>query len=178
MQVKRAPGVKSRFSRRQIAGRIARLGKTIRKDAGKGSAIFLIGILNGTAVFLSDLLRAIPGEVGYSFIDVIRDMSDTEIAEAMQIDFLSHVDIKDRNVYVIKDVVSTGVIETWLLGQLRQHGPASLKLVALLDRADLRTVDLRVDYALFEAHGADYVGYGLERGGRFGNLPFIGTIGR
>lgn len=171
------PKVKERFSQRRIARRVARLGQQIRKDAGK-SEIFLIGILNGSAVFLADLLRAIPGQVSFSFIDVIREMSDTEVAEAMEIDFLSYVNIEGRNVYLLKDVVSTGVIETWLLGQLRQHNPAGLKLVVLLDRPDLRTVDLKVDYALFEVDGGGYVGYGLELGGRFANLPFIGTIGK
>jgi len=62
-----------------------------------------------------------------------------EVAEAMEIDFMSHVDLEGRNVYLIKDVVSTGVIETYLLEQLRQHRPADLKLVALLDRKSQRT---------------------------------------
>ena len=64
------------FSDKQIAKRIDKLGATIRKDAGKGE-IFLLAVLKGTSMFLADLMRAIPGEVTYGFIDVIRDMADT-----------------------------------------------------------------------------------------------------
>ena len=68
--------IKKAFSDKQIAKRIDKLGATIRKDAGKGE-IFLLGVLKGTSFFIADLMRAIPGEVTYGFIDVIRDMADT-----------------------------------------------------------------------------------------------------
>jgi len=104
------------------------------------------------------------------------DPGGEPVAEAVEIDFLSHFEIRDRQVYLLKDVVSTGVIETYLLGQLRQHGPADLKLVALLDRPALRTIDLKVDYAAFEVSEGAFVGYGLELEGQHGNLPFIGKL--
>ena len=165
------------FTAEEIARRVAAVGKDIRAGAG-GGGIFLLGILKGAAVFTSDLLRAIDGDVSYGFIDVIRDVSDTEVANAVEIDFVSYTDIAGRNVYVIKDVVSTGVIENYLLNQLRIHTPASLRLVALIDRPALRTVDLKVDYAAFELGDGDgaFVGYGLEIDGRLGNLPFIGRV--
>ena len=163
------------FSADEIAARVAALGQDIRRDAGS-SEVFLLGVLKGTAVFLADLMRAIDGEVGYGFIDVIRDMADTEVASALEIDFLSYVDISGRNVYLLKDVVSTGVIETYLLTQLRQKTPASLKLVALLDRPEQRTVELKADFVLFDAPDGAFVGYGLEYQGDFGNLPWIGRV--
>lgn len=164
------------FSADEIAARVAAVGKAIRNDA-RGS-IFLLGILKGAAVFVSDLLRAIEGDVSYGFIDVVRDMNDTEIATALEIDYISHIDIAGRNVYLVKDVVSTGVIENYLLTQLRIHSPASLRLVTLIDRPSLRTVDLRTDYSAFESEDGEgaFVGYGLEREGRHGNLPFIGRV--
>src|SRR5207244_3458378 len=104
-------------------------------------------------------------------------MADTAVATAMEIDYLQHSDIAGKNVYLLKDVVSTGVIETYLLAQLRQHNPASLKLVALLDRPGMRTVDLSVDYRAFEvSESGVFVGYGLESQGRHGNLPYIGRL--
>jgi len=164
------------FSADEIARRVSALGSEIRRDAG-GGVVFLLAILKGTPVFLADLLRAIDGNVSYGFIDVVRDMSDTETANALEIDYVTHIDIAGRNVYVLKDVVSTGVIENYLLTQLRTHSPASLRLVALLDRPSLRTVDLKTDYHAFEAgsEGA-FVGYGLELEARHGNLPHIGRI--
>jgi hypoxanthine phosphoribosyltransferase len=168
--------IKKAFSEKQIAKRIGKLGAQIRKDAGK-SEVFLLGILKGTSLFIADLMRAIPGEVTYGFIDVMRDMTDTAVATAMQIDYLQSSDIAGRNVFLLKDVVSTGVIETYLLTQLRQKNPSDLKLVALVDRPELRTVALEVDYRAFEAdhHGA-FVGYGLELNGKHGNLPYIGRV--
>lgn len=165
------------FSADEIASRIHALGSEIRRDAGDGE-IFLLGVLKGTALFTADLLRAIPGDVSYAFVDVVRDAADNETADAIEIDFLSFTDIRGRNVYLLKDVVATGVIENYLLSQLRTHEPASLRLVALLDRPNSRTVDLPSDYRLFtiEEDGT-WAGYGLEQRSRFGNLPFIGRVG-
>ena len=165
------------FSADEIASRIRALGSEIRRDAGEGE-VFLLGVLKGTALFTADLLRAIPGDVSYAFIDVVRDAADNETADAIEIDFLSFTDIRGRNVYLLKDVVSTGVIENYLLSQLRTHEPASLRLVALLDRPNSRTVDVAADYRLFtiEEDGT-WAGYGLEQRSRFGNLPFIGRVG-
>jgi hypoxanthine phosphoribosyltransferase len=167
--------VTTAFDAHAIAARVAGLAKEIRAEAGDGE-VFLLGILKGTAVFLADLLRAIPGQVGYGFIDVVRDVADTETANALEIDFLSHTELAGRQVYVLKDVVSTGVIENYLLTQLRLHDPASLKLVAVLDRPNLRTVDLQTDHKAFEVGDGIFVGYGLEQNGRHGNLPYIGRL--
>jgi hypoxanthine phosphoribosyltransferase len=171
----RATKIKRAFSAKEIAKRVAALGGRIRDDAGD-QGVFLLGVLKGASCFLSDLMRAIPGQVGYGFIDVVHDVADTQTATAMEIDFLSWIDLAGRNVYVLKDVVSTGVIETYLLTQLRQKNPASLRLVALLDRPDLRTVELETDYHLFKVKDGVFVGYGLELEGRYGNLPYIGRV--
>ncbi len=164
------------FSDKQIARRIRKLGEEIRRDAGKGE-VFLLAVLKGTSCFLSDLLRAVPGDVGYGFINVIRDMADTEVATATEIDYLHFADIAGKNVYLLKDVVSTGVIESYLLAQLREKSPRTLKLVALIDRPDLRTVALDVDFRVVEAdHRGIFVGYGLEYDEKYANLPYIGRV--
>ena len=169
------PKIKKAHSAKDIAKRIARLGEAIRADAGDAE-VFLLGYLKGASCFTADLLRAIPGDVGYGFIDVIRDIADTLTADALEIDFLSHTDIRGRHVYLVKDVVSTGVIENYLMSQLRIHSPASLKLVALLDRPDLRTVELQTDFHAFTVKEGSFVGYGLELEGRHSNLPYIARI--
>jgi hypoxanthine phosphoribosyltransferase len=169
------PQVEEVYSAADIAARITDLGRQIRKNAGS-KPIFLLGILKGASVFLSDLMRAIDGDVGFGFIDVVRDVADTQVAHAMEIDFLNWIDIAGKNVYVLKDVVSTGVIETYLLTQLRQKQPADLELVALLDRPSLRTVELKVNYVVFEAGSGPFAGYGLESDNRFGNLSYIGRV--
>jgi hypoxanthine phosphoribosyltransferase len=163
------------FSAEDIAARVRSLAADIRADAGS-SEVFLLCILKGASIFLADLMRQIPGEVSYGFIDVVRDAADNQIADALEIDFLSFTDIRARNVYVLKDVVNTGVIENYLLSQLRLHHPATLRLVALLDRPDVRTVDVKTDFSAFTIHDGTYAGYGLEHERRFANLPYIGRL--
>ena len=165
--------IKPVFSADEIAGRVRDIAADIRTDAGNDE-VFLLGILKGAALFLGDLLRATPGDVSYGFIDVVRDASDN--TDALEIDFLSFTDIRQRHVYVLKDVVSTGIIENYLLSQLRLHDPATLRLVALLDRPDARTVDLTVDFRAFTVVDGTFAGYGLEQNRRFGNLPYIGRV--
>jgi hypoxanthine phosphoribosyltransferase len=176
LKKKQLKKVKKAFSEKQIAKRVEKLGREIRKDAGKNE-VFLLGVLKGASLFLADLIRAIPGEVSYGYINVIREMSDTDTASAMEIDYLHWSDIAGKHVYLLKDVVSTGVIESYLLQQLRQKRPAELKLVALVDRPTLRTVELEAHMSAFEAdHRGVYVGYGLELTGKHANLPYIGRI--
>ena len=163
------------FTAEAIAQRVQQLALEIRADAGD-TEVFLLGILKGASVFTADLLRAIQGDVSYAFIDVVRDATDSETADALEIDFLSFNDIRGRHVYLVKDVVSTGVIENYLLAQLRMHAPATLRLVALLDRPDARTVDLKADFVGFTCGPGAYFGYGLERGGRLANTPWIGRM--
>jgi hypoxanthine phosphoribosyltransferase len=163
------------YTTEQIAARVAELGAAIRQDAGD-APVFLLGILKGTCCFAADLMRATEGVVSFGFIDVVRDVSDAQVAHALEIDYLNWIDLAGKHVYVLKDVVSTGVIETYLLTQLRQKGPASLKLVALLDRPNLRTNDLAADFRAFEAGEGVFAGYGLEVEGRFGNLAWLGRV--
>lgn len=164
------------YSADDIAARVRELGAAIRADAGHAE-VFLLAILKGSSLFLADLLRSIDGDVSYGFIDVIRDAADNETADALEIDFLSFTDIRGRRVYVLKDVVNSGIIENYLLTQLRLHEPAALRLVALLDRPDVRTVDVTADFRAFTITEGTFAGYGLEHGQRFGNLPWIGRVG-
>ena len=171
----RATKIKRAFSAKEIVKRVAALGARIRDDAGD-DGVLLLGVLKGTSCFLADLMRAIPGDVGYGFIDVVRDAADALTGDAIEIDFLNYIDIGGKNVYLIKDVVSTGVIENYLLTQLRQKGPAALKLVALIDRPNLRTVDLTADFYAFEVEEGAFVGYGLELEGLHANLPYLARV--
>jgi hypoxanthine phosphoribosyltransferase len=163
------------FTAEAIAARVSELAAAIRQDSGTEEVFFLC-ILKGASIFLADLLRSVTGDVSYGFIDVIRDAEGNSTADALEIDFLSFTDIRGRHVFVLKDVVNTGVIENYLLSQLRQHAPASLRLVALLDRPDARTVDVTADFSAFTITEGTFAGYGLEHQRRFGNLQYIGRV--
>lgn len=167
--------VKRIFTAKEIDKQIKKLGEQIRKDSGDAE-VFLLGILKGASCLTADLLRAIGGPVSYGFVDVIRDLSDNVTANALEIDFLSYTDISGRNVYVLRDIVTTGAIESYLLAQLKQERPSSLKLVALFDRPEVRTTEVKTDHHLFKIGEGTFVGYGLEFEGRFGNLPYLGRV--
>jgi hypoxanthine phosphoribosyltransferase len=77
---------------------------------------------------------------------------------------------------LLKDVVNTGVIETYLSDQLRGGGAESVRIAAIVDKPHERKTDLAVDYALFTSEGGTFVGYGMEHRGRWGNLPYVGEI--
>ena len=117
--------IKPAFSAEEIATRVHALGTRIRDDAGSAE-VFLLGVLKGTSCFLADLVRAIPGEVTYGYIDVVRDVADAETANALEIDYFSFIDIAGRDVYLLKDVVSTGASLLRAVYQARRHreGPA------------------------------------------------------
>ncbi len=163
------------FDEGTIRERVREVGAAIRNDAGERE-IFLIGILKGSSVFLADMLRSIPGDVHYEWVNVLFDIADTETAEAMEIDFLTQVSMQNRHVYVLKDIVTTGIIENYLLTQFRERHPASIKLVALIDCPECRTVDLTCDFSVFTAQRGRFAGYGLDFNGRHANLPYLGSI--
>ncbi len=168
--------IKEMYDATSIRERISQLALAIRADAGDRE-VLLIAVLKGSAVFLADLLRAIEGEVSYEFIDVVRE-SETDVGDAISIDFMTHFSIEGRAVYVLKDVVSTGIIENYLLTQLQARKPERVKLVALLDRPDQRHVSLDVDFTAFVAAEGMFVGYGLEQNRKHGNLTGIGVLVR
>lgn len=168
-------GIKVLFDEESVRRRIREVGAEIRRDAGDRE-VLLIGILKGASVFLPDLLRAIPGRVHYEWVNVILGVNDTATADATQIDFLTQFPMDGYRVYVLKDIVTTGVIESYLLTQLRERTPEYLKLVALIDCPESRTVELACDFSVFSTGRGRFVGYGLEFDREYGNLPYIGTL--
>lgn len=163
------------MSAEALAKRVQEIGADIRRTRGN-EEVLLLCVLKGAFVLTADLLRTITGRVAVEFIDKIQDIADTQIAEATEIDFVSHCSLADRNVYVVKDVVSTGIIESYLLSNLKLKRPKELKLIALVDRPDARTVSLDVDYSVVVGGDGTYVGFGLDGLGGGANLPHIARL--
>ena len=165
--------IEQAFSATEIADRVSALGRDIRADAGEAE-VLLIGVLKGASVFLSDLLRAVPGPVRYHFVDVV--YSERSLEQVTDIFFVTHFPVERKHVYLLKDVVSTGITENYLLNHLRLRKPSLLKLVALLDRPADRRLHLNVDYSLFQVNKGTFVGYGLEHDGTYENLPYLAAL--
>ena len=84
--------------------------------------------------------------------------------------------IADENVIVVEDIVDTGRTLSYLLDMLKDRGPKSLKLCALLDKPERRVVEIEADYKGFEVPDEFIVGYGLDYDQKYRNLPYIGIV--
>lgn len=151
--------MKTLYSREQIQQRVEELALQIAKDYGD-KPLVLVGILKGAAFFLTDLARACPQPVDYEFVDV--DQSPADRGEVVQLTFATKIDVRERHVLVLKDVVHSGITENYLITHLSQQQPASVDVVAFIDRPQARSVNLVTRYAAFTGLPDGFLmGYGL-----------------
>jgi len=85
-------------------------------------------------------------------------------------------DIENRHVLMVEDIVDTGMTLNYVLNSLSSRKPASLKVCTLLDKRVRRLIDVHLDYVGFEVPDEFVVGYGLDMGGKYRNLPFIAIL--
>jgi hypoxanthine phosphoribosyltransferase len=162
-----------RYGSRQIAERIEAVADAIDRDVHERPLV-LVSILKGAAFFMADLARQMRGPFSCEFLHVRRAEGAHDV---LQIDFTTGFGVKDKHVLLLKDVVNTGVIETYLTTQLRGEGAASLRLAAIVDRPLDRKTAMPVDFSLFSAEGGGLLaGYGMEYDGLHAHLPDIHEV--
>ena len=164
------------ISAEQIQTRVAELGARISKDY-EGRDLTLVGILKGSIPFLSDLMRHITVPVQIDFLEVSSYGGGMESSGVVRlVKDLSHP-IQGKDVLIVEDIVDTGLTLTYLLELLGAREPASTGICSLLDKPEGRKegADLSVDYVGFTIPNAFVVGFGLDLGGYFRNLPFVGV---
>jgi hypoxanthine phosphoribosyltransferase len=162
----------------EIRARVVAIARTVEARVGSNE-LLVVGVLKGSAIFLADLVRELRVPVRFEFIDVERqDQADAAGEPHIAIRFFRHFPVSGRYVLILKDIVTTGVVETYLLSQLRSQGAADLVLACVVDRPPARRVALDVDLALFrENEDARWVGYGLDAGdGRCAHFPDLGVL--
>jgi hypoxanthine phosphoribosyltransferase len=167
-----------RHSPREIAARVAEVARSLEARLGS-DPLLVVGVLKGSAIFLADLVRAIRLPTRFEFIDVSRtDEADGESEPLIAIRFFRHFPIENQHVLVLKDVVTTGVVENYLLSQLRAQQPKSLALACVIDRPPARRVSLDVDHSLFhEPEERRWVGYGLDNAdGSYAHLAALAIL--
>lgn len=154
-----------------IRNRIQEIGIQISKDY-EGKELVIVCVLKGAVVFVSDLIRAISLPVCVDFLSI---SSYAERSEAGAVRILKDldIDITNRDVLVVEDIIDTGFTLGYLLRILKARNPATLKVAVLLDRPALRIVDLPVAYKGFEIPEEFVVGYGLDYNQKYRNLPYI-----
>lgn len=158
------------ISRDEIAKKVVELAAEIRKDYKEKNPL-LIGILKGSFVFMSDLIRAmnIPLEIDFVRLSSYGTGKDS----TGKVKLIKDVDtpIKDRHVLIIEDIVDRGLTVRFLLDYVSFRKPASLKLCTLFNKPSRRKVEVTIDYVGFTVPDAFVVGYGLDFDEKFRYLP-------
>jgi hypoxanthine phosphoribosyltransferase len=163
------------FGREDIRRRVEELGRSITGEyAGRDPV--LISVLKGGTVFLADLIRQIQLPLEVHFIAISRYGDAEESLGRVRILLDLDVDLTDRHVILVEDIVDTGLTLTYLLSVLRSRRPASLEVCTLLDKAARRIAPVTVRYAGFECPDRFVVGYGLDVAERYRNLPDIYAV--
>ena len=159
----------------EIAEAVRKLGAQLTEDY-RGKDLVLLCILKGAIVFFGDLMRAIDLPLETEFMAVSSYGDATRSSGVVQIRKDLDHDITGRHILIVEDIIDSGVTLNYLKGHLATRGAASIRIATLLDKPARRRVDLKADYVCFEIPDAFVVGYGLDYGERYRNLPVIGVL--
>jgi hypoxanthine phosphoribosyltransferase len=163
------------ITRARIQKKIRELANEIRRDF-QGEPLHLVGVLKGAVFFLSDLARQIPGEVSFDFIAVSSYGKETQSSGEVKLTRDLDASIEGKTVIVVEDILDTGLTLQYLLRVFEQRKPKRLRVAVLLDKEERRIAPVRADYVGFKIPNAFVVGFGLDYGERYRNLPYVGTL--
>jgi hypoxanthine phosphoribosyltransferase len=159
----------------EIQRKIAEAGEQISSDYA-GRDLLVVGVLKGAFVFMADLSRHVRLPMEFDFMAVSSYGAATQTSGVVRIlKDLDH-EILGRHVLLVEDIVDSGLTLSYLLKNLRTRRPASLEVCAFMQKTGVQQVPLDIKYRLFEIPSVFVVGYGLDYGERFRNLPFVGTL--
>lgn len=156
--------------RDEIRKRVKEIAEEISRDY-EGRTPLLIGVLNGSFIFLADLVRELSIPVVVDFVKV-RSYVGTE-SSTLELKLDLERDIEGMDVILVEDIVDTGKTVDFLIRRMSSKNPNSIKVCALLDKPERRKVDVKVDYVGFTIPDVFVVGYGLDVDGRYRELPDI-----
>lgn len=165
------------FSEAQLKEKVKDLGKQITEDYKDKSPV-IIGILKGSVIFMSDLLRETDLNCSIDFM-VVRSYGNEAVSSG-KVDIVKDIDcdISGRDVIIVEDILDSArtlyAVKNYLLGK----NPASLKICTLLDKRVEKAADITADYKCFDIENEFVVGYGLDYAEKYRNLPYIGVLKR
>ena len=159
----------------ELKQRVRALGEAVTAEYANRD-LLLIGVLKGAVFFLSDLMRHIEIPCEVDFMAVASYGSATDSSGVVRI--LKDLDaaIERRHVLIVEDIVDSGLTLQYLLRNLGARDPASLEVCALLTKPDRLKVDLAPRYVGFEIPNRFAIGYGLDVGERYRNLPYVAAL--
>ncbi len=159
----------------EIQKKLHQLSKTLIHDY-KDKECTIIAILNGSLVFLADLIRLIPFPIRLDTVDAATYVDSTSPKGETKILRQFKIDIENKHVLVVDDIIDTGTTLKRILEDIRKYHPRSLKSCVLLNRLSRRQYNIQPEYYCFDVGNDFVVGYGLDYNNKYRNLPFIGVL--
>ena len=162
------------ISAEEIAKAVAELGKTLTADyAGKQLAV--IGVLKGSFVFMSDLVRKIDLPITLDFISA-KSYKGTVSVGAVNVKMDTELDVDKKIVLLVEDTLDTGRTLSVLKETMLARGAADVKIAAFMDKPSRRAIDITADYKCFTIDDKFVVGYGLDYDEYYRNLDYIAEV--
>ena len=160
------------FSKEQINSRIEELGKIITEDY-KDKNLYVLSLLRGSFVYSADLVRAIDLNTKIGFMTTSSyNNSETSSGSVKVVNDISD-NIEGWDVLIVDDIVDTGITMDFVFNYIKKLNPASVKTCVLLDKPSRRKIDIKPDYCCFEIEDLFVVGYGLNYGDFYRNVPYV-----
>ncbi len=165
------------ISEEEILKKVSELGERIEKDLKEtGEEVICVGLLKGSTIFMSDLLRKIDHPIKMDFINVSSYGNNMETSGVVKILKDLDEDVEDKNLLIVEDIIDSGLTLEYVTRFLLGKGAKSVKICTLLDKPYRRQVDISVDYVGFEIPNEFVVGYGIDYAELYRNLPYIGKV--
>ncbi len=160
------------LSEKEIKVKVIEVAKKITKDY-KDKELVVIGVLKGSFIFLSDLVRNISQPLQIDFVSVSSyGNSDKSNGNVLLLKEIS-IDVKNRDLLIVEDIVDTGLTLNFLVEYFQKFKPRSIKICTFINKIERRLVDIHVDYICHSVYEGFFVGYGLDYAEKYRNLPQI-----
>ena len=160
------------ISAEEIRTEIKKAGKMI-SESYDGRPILLVSVLKGAFIFLADLARAIEVPCEIDFMAAKSYFADTKSSGSVAVTMDLRHDVSQYHVIIVEDIIDTGRTLSEIIRLIKARQPLSLRVVTLLDKPSRRVVELNADYSLFTIPDIFVIGYGLDFGEYYRNLPYI-----
>ncbi len=163
------------ISAEELDERLNEIATEINRDFC-GEKIIVVGVLKGSFMFMSDLLKKIELDTEVYFLKAESYGNRTSATGEVKITKDIECDIENENVIIVEDIIDSGYTMREVMKLLNNRRPKALKLCSCLSKPSRRECDIKVDYLGFEIPDKFVVGYGLDYAEKFRNLPYIGYI--
>jgi len=163
------------LSEKEIKEQVRVLAKEISRDY-EDKNLLLVSLLKGSVIFLSDLMRELTIDCAIDFMCVSSYASGTKTSGTVKIIKDLDIDISNSDVLLVEDILDSGLTLNYIIDILRPRNPKSIKICALLDKAERRQAPIELDYCGFKIPNEFVVGYGLDYDEKYRNLPYVAVL--